>query len=701
MIKFFGVTEQKSATSRKTLRHFRLFKEQRNKFRPPIVGQDAAQEQVLAVLEQFVRQGKVDKLILLHGPNGSSKSSTIEILAQGLEDYSKTTEGAVYRFNWIFPNDKIASEFAQTNQTNARIGFGDGGGKRSDLPSYAHISEDDTMSKLVSEFKENPIFLLPIEERLDLFRKAFFALHRREPKAEEIPPSLETGALSSKSRKIFDALTVAYKGDIEKTLKHVQVERFIMSSRYRTGIATVEPQMNIDASDRQMTMDKNIQNLPNVLQNVRLFEPSGELIDANRGFIEFSDLLKRPVEAFKYLLTTIEKMQLNLPSGVAALDMIMLATSNEKHLDAFKASPDWPSFKGRIELVRVPYLLSSHEERLIYLEDARAIEHTKRIGPHTLDLLAKWAVLTRLRQPDPEAYEFGFRSLISKLDPFEKLALYDGEDSEQKFSIDERRTLRKIRGQILAECQSSIAYEGRFGASPREMKMLLYFAAQNQSYDMVSALAVFEELDRMAKDRTVYDYLQFETRGSYHDVTEFLRFIRRKYAERFHGEFLAALNLFDEAQYLTAFHKYLNHIVAKMKGEKIENLITGHLEDPSQSVMDEIEGLISTGQEPETIREAMISKMASWKVDNPNQELQIRTVFHIELNSIASRIYETKKDVIQRILDGMLTYDSQDYSRLDSETRALCERTFSNLETRFGYSQKTAWDSLIFLRNFS
>jgi serine protein kinase len=701
MIKTIGVVKDKTPSDRTRIRKFRLFTEQRYKFRPPIIGQESAQEQILQVLEQFVRQGKVDKLILLHGPNGSSKSSTIEMIASGLEEYSRTTDGAIYRFNWIFPNDKIASDFAQANNANVRIGFGDSSSKRNDLPSYAHISEDDTMCKIISEFKENPIFLLPPEERIALFSKSFMAKHGKQPTDDQIPISLQNGALSSKSKKILDALLVAYKGDFEKALKHVQVERFIVSSRYRTGIATVEPQMNIDAQDRQLTMEKNIQNLPPVLQNIRLFEPSGELIDANRGFIEFSDLLKRPIEAFKYLLTTIEKMQINLPSGVASLDMVMLASSNEKHLDAFKSSPDWPSFKGRIELVRVPYLLNSKSEAMIYREDARIIEHTKRIGPHAIELLARWAVLTRLRQPDPEAYEFSMRGLISKLDPFEKLALYDGIDSDHKYSVDERRSLRKIRGQIRQECQSSVAYEGRFGASPREMKMLLYFSAQNPSFDMVSAIAVFEELERLLKDRTVYDYLQFETRGHYHDVGEFLKFIRRQYAELFHEEFLAALNLFDESQYNTAFKTYLGHVVAKLKGEKIENPVTGRHEEPSDQIMDEIENLLNQDQDKAAFRERTIAKMASWKVDNPKEELDIRNVFHEELNLIASRIYESKKETIQRILDGMLTFDSEDYDRLDQETRALCERTFENLDTRFGYTRKTTWDSLIFLRSFS
>lgn len=96
--------------------------------------------------------------------------------------------------------------------------------------------------------------------------------------------------------------------------------------------------MTIDAQDKQITMERHMQNIPPVLQNIRFFEPSGDLVDASRGFIEFADLLKRPLEAFKYLLTTVEKMSINLSSGYADLDLVMMASANEKHLDAFKAS---------------------------------------------------------------------------------------------------------------------------------------------------------------------------------------------------------------------------------------------------------------------------------------------------------------------------------------------------------------------------
>jgi predicted Ser/Thr protein kinase len=693
MIDSFGI-EEVTLGHEGASRHLRVFERPRGRNRPPIVGQHEAHEHIYKILEQFVRQGRVDKLILLHGPNGSSKSSTAEALAQALEEYSKTDEGAIYRFNWVFPNDKLGHEGLSTNEAGKKIGFGDSAPQWNNKGTFAHLPDDELLCKIVSELKENPIFLLPASKR-----SAFIRSCMNKGESDEIPGFLVDSDLSAKNKKIFEALLIAYHGDLEKLFRHVQVERFFFSSRYRTGIATVEPQMTIDAQDKQITMERNLQNIPPVLQNIRFYEPSGDLVDASRGFIEFADLLKRPVEAFKYLLTTVEKMSINLTSGFADLDLVMMGSANEKHLDAFKASPDWPSFKGRFELVRVPYLLSSQLESKIYEEDVRTISRNRQIGPHALDLLAKWAVLTRLRPPDPEFFEFNVRNLVARLDPFEKLALYDGLEPSMHFSDAEKGQLKKLVGDIKRESQASHFYEGRFGASPREMKMLLYFASQHPTRDQVNALAIFDEIENLMRDRSVYDYLQFEPRNGYHDFREFHKFIRFTYAQCFHREFMISMNLFDENQYHRAFEKYLKNIVAFLKKENVVNEITQKLEPPAETIMDEMEQLLGLNAEKRELRESLVAKIASWRVENPGAELDISKVFKSELQNVEQRIYESKKELIERVKVSMLTYGTEDYQKQPAELLKTCEETFKNLESRFGYSWKTTWESLVFLRS--
>jgi serine protein kinase len=83
-----------------------------------LFGQEPVQNAVYRVLRSFVQDGRANKLILLHGPNGSAKSTFIRCLGRGLEHYSTLDEGALYRFSWIFPTQK---------HTRGGIGFGGAG----------------------------------------------------------------------------------------------------------------------------------------------------------------------------------------------------------------------------------------------------------------------------------------------------------------------------------------------------------------------------------------------------------------------------------------------------------------------------------------------------------------------------------------------------------------------------------------------
>ena len=99
---------------------------------------------------------------------------------------------------------------------------------------------------------------------------------------------LRQGTLSPKNRTIFEALLASYQGDYLKVLRHVQVERYYVSHRYRVGWVSVEPQLSVDATERQITADRTLAALPPSLQSVALFEYGGELVGANRGMIEYS-----------------------------------------------------------------------------------------------------------------------------------------------------------------------------------------------------------------------------------------------------------------------------------------------------------------------------------------------------------------------------------------------------------------------------
>src|SRR5690606_21962284 len=127
------------------------------------------------------------------------------------------------------------------------------------------------------------------------------------------------------------------------------------------------------------------------------------------------------LEAFKYLLGASETAEVPMEHFILQLDEVLIASANEKHLAAFKELPDFASFKGRIELVRVPYLRRYKVEQQIYDTQVTATSVGKHMAPHATEIAAMWAVLTRLKKPIPDRYQGEMRELVDRLTPLEKL----------------------------------------------------------------------------------------------------------------------------------------------------------------------------------------------------------------------------------------------------------------------------------------
>jgi predicted Ser/Thr protein kinase len=444
-------------------------------------------------------------------------------------------------------------------------------------------------------------------------------------------------------------------------------------------------------------MDRNVANLPSVLSNIRYFEAQGELIEANRGLLEFSDLLKRPLESFKYLLTTVERSSISLPSSTANLDVVWLATTNEKHLDTFKTLPDFSSFRGRFELVTVPYLLRPSLESQIYQHDVEALTKTKPVAPHAVNLLCIWAVMTRYKQPDPEYYDSAQRGLIARLDPRSKARLYEDEALRPAFKGVEESTLRELRGRIMNESVGMVVYEGRFGASPREIKQILYRAAQNSRHETLTPMAVFEELERLIKDRTVYEFLQFEPRGKYHDAAHFINIVKDEFADVFETESLKSMSMVSDEEYDRILTRYIENVVAEVKREKIFNPSTEQYEPANQNLMREIEKILNIQGTPERHREGLLARLAAQKIENPHNAIEVPVIFQDILIKIQEHYYGQRKAIVQQVYQAMLALGTDEERGIDQKDLQQARDTYKELERRFAYDAVSARESLKFM----
>lgn len=664
----------------------------------PIIGGEAAQGTIYHILNSFVHQGGASsKLIMLHGPNGSAKSSTVEALAQGMQSYSETDEGAVYRFNWIFPSDKEMK--ISSRRDSSTIGFSTGSDEDSKrVDSYAFLSEEKIASKLSSEYKENPIFLIPMPYREEFLRSTISESEGCKPEEVSLPYNVLTSNLSKRNHEIFETLLSAHDGQISEVFRYIQVERFFFSKQYRVGISTVEPQMSIDAYEKQLTMDKNISTLPAVLRTINFHQAGGQLVEANRGIIELSDLLKRPVEAFKYLLSSIENNAINLPSGTANLDVVFFATSNEKHFDGFKTIPDFSSFRGRFDFVTVPYLLQPSQEEVIYQSDIESIEKRIKISPHSVRLLCLWAVLTRLKKPDETKYSKEVSSLVEKIDPLTKVKLYEGESLYPIFNNKDELKIKSMAKKIFNESKGMVVYEGRFGASPREIKSILFRAAEEvDDGDSLLPMHIFSQLTSLSKDKTTYDFLQFEPRGQYHDAALFIKIIKKEFARIFEAEMIQAMDLVDDEEYEKLLVRYVNHVVAQIKKSKIWDSVTETYENPSESVMKEIEEILGVKDQKATFRESLLSRIASSKLDNPKDDVDVCEVFDEYLQKIKLHYYNIKRSQIEENYKLMLMVDEKNGNSLTAEQKKMVESIYDSMDKRFNYNKKETKACLKFM----
>ncbi len=205
-----------------------------------------------------------------------------------------------------------------------------------------------------------------------------------------------------------------YNGDINQ-FKVVKLRPSLLD---QIAIAKTEPgdENNQDISSLVGKVD--IRKLEAFSQNdPDAYSYSGGLCRANRGLLEFVEMFKAPIKVLHPLLTATQEGNYNGTEGISSLpfDGIILAHSNESEWLSFKNNKNNEAFLDRIYIVKVPYCLSVSEEVKIY---HKLIEHSSLkntpCAPGTLDMMAQFTVLSRLKEPENSSV-------------YSKMRVYDGE----------------------------------------------------------------------------------------------------------------------------------------------------------------------------------------------------------------------------------------------------------------------------------
>ena len=205
--------------------------------------------------------GPEKRIILLHGPVGSSKSTIARLLKKGVENYSRTPEGALYTYRWV------------------------------GLKETGCAGEDDEME---SPMHEEPLRLIPDEWREKAVAELALGNDRNRVRV--------TGDLNPSCRFIFNELMRKYDGDWSKVIaNHIRIKRLVLSEKDRIGIGTFQPKDEKNQDSTELTGDINYRKIAEYGSDSdpRAFNFDGEFNIANRGIIEFVEVLKLDV-AFLY-----------------------------------------------------------------------------------------------------------------------------------------------------------------------------------------------------------------------------------------------------------------------------------------------------------------------------------------------------------------------------------------------------------------
>ena len=677
-----------------THRRFNLFdlpfeerRGERGKSRDALVGQEEIQEAVYRALCNFAKEGRINRLILLHGPNGSAKSTFVSCMMKGLEAYTAEDAGATYAFSWVFPRGK----------DGRALGFGslDEGSFRN-FESFAHLPDAAIDLRIESELRENPLLLIPRDERRAFLESAY---RNADEKGEAPPRLISEGELGGKNRLIFDALMTAYRGDFARVLAHVRVERFYILQRYRRGAVTVGPQMAVDAVERQITMDRSLSALPASLASVSLYEAQGDLVDATSGVLEFSDLLKRPLDAWRYLLLAVEEGEVALQASVLPLNTVFMATSNDVHLKAFREHHEYRSFRGRLSLVRVPYLVDYRAEQSIYDAQIRP-QITAEATPHATYVAALWAVLTRLRRPLADQYAMPRLGLVvASLSPIEKAELYADGHVPERLANDDAAEMRAHINEVRHEPEMN---EGGSGASPREIRTLLLDAAQDTENSGLSPLSVLRKIRELC-ELDDYDFLKESVVSGYHDHRGFIEVVRQRWLDRVDDELRRATGLVEEAQYLDLFDRYVTSVSYWLKKERVPNPVTGKDDEIDVKWMESVEQMLGVGSNQETsprgesatnFRKDLISAVAAFAIDHPGSKPVYATVFPRYIQLLREANWASRKKQLAEIVEDVLrVLAKQPVPDADRARRAA--KTWAALTGQFGYPERGARDVLV------
>jgi serine protein kinase len=500
-------------------------------FRDEIFGLEKTLEQIVEYFRSSAQRLEVRKrILLLMGPVGGGKSTIVTMLKRGLENYTRTDSGAVYAIKGCPMHEEPLHLIPESMREELRSAYG-----------------------------------IYVEGELCPWCR--FQLERAAPGPDH-PWSTPERPFSGRH-------------------EDVPVQRIAFSEKHRTGIGTFTPSdpKSQDISELVGGIDLSTIGDVGSESDPRAYRFDGELNIANRGLVEFIEMLKTD-ERFLYVLLTLSQEQ-NIKTGRFSMiyaDEVVVSHTNEHEYSAFVGDRKSEALQDRIILVRVPYNLRVSDEVKIYQKLLRqsAIRDV-HISPGTLETAATFAVLSRLED-----------SKKAGMSLMKKLKLYDGQ------SVD-NFTPKDVR-----ELQDEAEREGMDGISPRYVINRLSSALVREDVKCINAIDAL---------RSMRDGLEQHTSISREQHEHLLNLIgeaRREYDEMAKREVQKAFVYSFEESAKTLLDNYLDNVEAFCNKTKVIDPITEEEMEPDERLMRSIEEQIGVSENGKRqFREEILIRISS------------------------------------------------------------------------------------------
>ena len=359
-----------------------------------------------------------------------------------------------------------------------------------------------------------------------------------------------------------------YKGKYED----MPVTKKSFSIRSRKGIGVVPPVDPNNQDTSILTGSIDISKMDMYPEDdPRIFSLNGAFNVGNRGMVEFIEVFKNDVEYLHTIITATQEKSIPSPGkgSMIYFDGVIVAHSNEAEWNKFKADHTNEAILDRIVKIEVPYCLELDEEKKIYEKILKKSSFNAHIAPHTIDIAAMFAILSRLMPSN-------------KVDPITKLKIYNGEEIVEKGST-KRIDISELR-------EEAGSYEGMKGISTRFIIKAIDNALSNSEYNCINPLSIMESIIKSVKELDIGADDKKRYLGFIQDT------IRKEYNKILEKEITKAFIHSFKEQAESLFNNYIDNAEAFVNKSKIKDTSTGEELNPDEEFMRSIEEQIGVSE---------------------------------------------------------------------------------------------------------